>query len=248
MNTYSLINYLLILAFVVLCVIYLVFYIREKKQCPPAWKEAVKSGKISPELFMIEKQVRDRTRFFQFWLQTGRLKNERITGAFAELGVYQGESARVLHHLDPTRKFYLLDTFEGFTDRDLEHETGEAATYSILNFADTSVEKVLKKVGGNNNLIVCKGFFPDTSGILEGEEFALVNIDADLYQPTKAGLEFFYPRLSPGGIIFIHDYNHSWSGVKKAVDEFLLRIPEVPVLLTDKDSSIVIVKSRKKII
>jgi O-methyltransferase len=48
-----------------------------------------------------------------------------------------------------------------------------------------------------------------------------VSLDVDLYKPTLAGLEYFYPRLSVGGCIFIHDYNNRrFKGVRKAVEEF----------------------------
>jgi len=72
-----------------------------------------------------------------------------------------------------------------------------------------------------------------------------VNIDADLYVPTKAGLEFFYPRLNKGGAIFIHDYNDKWPGVMKAVEEFLHMIPETPFIIPDRDGTVVIVKIKK---
>jgi len=69
-------------------------------------------------------------------------------------------------------------------------------------------------------------------------------MDADLYNPTKAGLEYFYPRLSPGGVIFIHDYNDKWQGLIKAVDEFAATIPEKLILVPDLDSTVMIVKNK----
>jgi O-methyltransferase len=37
-----------------------------------------------------------------------------------------------------------------------------------------------------------------------------------------AGLRYFYPRLSRGGCIFVHDYNNRrFNGVRSAVEEFL---------------------------
>ena len=55
------------------------------------------------------------------------------------------------------------------------------------------------------------------------EEFCFVHLDMDLYKPIKAGLEFFWPRLSRGGYIFIHDcnLNHlNFGGARQAVLEF----------------------------
>ena len=48
--------------------------------------------------------------------------------------------------------------------------------------------------------------------------YRFAHVDVDLYHPTKASLEYFWPRLVPGGVIVCDDYN--WSGAKRAVDEF----------------------------
>jgi O-methyltransferase len=88
------------------------------------------------------------------------------------------------------------------------------------------------------------GYFPDSAVGLRENNYALVNMDADLYIPTKAGLEYFYPRISPGGVIMIHDYNEKWEGLMKAVDEFAATIPEPLVVIPDLDSTVMILKNR----
>lgn len=210
---------------------------------PPAWEQARKNRLLSPELLKARRKCHDKVRFYNFWLQIQRIEKTGIPGDFAELGVYRGESARLLHLMAPGRKLHLFDTFEGFTEADLEPETGEAAKYSAKDFADTTINMVIRKIGDNADLEVHAGYFPDSAKGLENLAFALVHIDADLYNPVKAGLEFFYPRMSPGGVILIHDYNHRWEGLMKAVDEFTARIQETPVYVPDEDSTVMIVKS-----
>ncbi|MEA3479130.1 MAG: TylF/MycF/NovP-related O-methyltransferase, partial [Bacteroidota bacterium] len=58
------------------------------------------------------------------------------------------------------------------------------------------------------------------------------------------GLEYFYPRLSAGGIIIIHDYNGKWKGAMQAVDEFLETIPEQLIPIPDIDNSVMILKCK----
>ena len=66
-----------------------------------------------------------------------------------------------------------------------------------------------------------KGFFPETARGLEDERYAFVSMDPDLYDPVLSGLDYFYPRLSPGGCIVLHDYNNEqFMGVKKAVEDY----------------------------
>lgn len=49
------------------------------------------------------------------------------------------------------------------------------------------------------------------------------------FQSILDCLEFFYPRMSHGGIILSHDY--TFKGVKRAFDEFFKDKPEVVIKL-----------------
>ncbi|MCX6281610.1 MAG: class I SAM-dependent methyltransferase [Bacteroidetes bacterium] len=240
---FQVLNYSLIFFAMILFIRYLWDIIFNPDYEPAAWKEAKKEGRLTG-LRKVEKQYKDKVRFFNFWFQVERLRKEQVAGAMAELGVYQGESARILHYLDPARKLYLFDTFEGFKNQDLAIEKGVAATYTSNNFADTSINKVLRFIGGNGNISVQQGYFPASALKLVHEKFALVNIDVDLYNPTKAGLEFFYPRLCPGGIILVHDYNFKWEGVIRAVDEFCKTIPESMVIIPDRETTVMIIRRK----
>lgn len=224
---------------------YLIYYVYsilfDKNYQPKAYKAAVKNGRISLKLRKYEKKYPDKVRFFNFWFQVERVKKNSIKGAFAELGVYKGDSAFLLHQMDGSRTFHLFDTFEGFQPDDLKQETGKAATYTTSNFADTSIEKVKKRLS-DPEFIFHQGTFPESAKGLENKQYALVSMDADLYNPTKAGLEYFYPRLSPGGVIIVHDYNPDWPGIMKAVDDFASTIPVPIVPVADVDSSVMIFK------
>ena len=59
-----------------------------------------------------------------------------------------------------------------------------------------------------------------------------MHLDADIYESTKTGLEFFYPRTVKGGMIISHDYrNRHCPGVKLAYEEFFADKPEPVVEL-----------------
>jgi O-methyltransferase len=75
------------------------------------------------------------------------------------------------------------------------------------------------------------------------DEYAFVSLDVDLYQPILAGLEYFYPRLSAGGYIFIHDYNNArFSGVRMAVEAFLAHTHAPALPLPDFAGSLILTK------
>jgi len=167
-----------------------------------------------------------------------------IEGDFAELGVYRGSTARLIHHYAPERKLHLFDTFEGFTQKDVK---ADAEKFGVEvrpgHFTETSAEAVKRYIEPQTeNVFFHVGAFPETiSSPIESLKFAFVHLDADIYEPMKSGLEFFYPRVSPGGIIVAHDYN-AWHGARHAVDGFFANKMETPIPMPDKSGSAVIVK------
>jgi len=90
---------------------------------PHRWVAAVKNSEVSGELVKLEKGYYDKVRFYTFWLQIERLKAKKIVGTFAELGVFKGETAKIIYEMDSSRKLLLFDTFEGFADQDLQVES-----------------------------------------------------------------------------------------------------------------------------
>ncbi len=171
----------------------------------------------------------DYTRYAALALAIRTLERERIDGAFAEAGVYQGATSRFLVRCAPNRRLYLFDTFEGFPAGDLE-----SGNRHDSRFRDTSEDLVRLLVGPAANVVIRKGYFPETAAGLEGETFALVVLDLDLFAPTRAGIEFFYPRLARGAYVFAHDYTspESNSAVLRAVSEAMAgrveRVVELP--------------------
>ena len=141
-----------------------------------------------------------------------------VPGAMAELGVYRGASARLLHHYCPERKLYLFDTFAGFTAADLTKESMSVGYNQTSQFADTNVALVLRAIGPRTpNVAPVPGSFPDSiTPEIKSEAFAFVHLDVDLEAPTRSGLEFFWPRLNSGGFLVVHDYNE-WPGDRKSV-------------------------------
>ncbi|MFY0601737.1 MAG: class I SAM-dependent methyltransferase [Cyclobacteriaceae bacterium] len=228
--------------------LFLLFKILESKWSyriskPHMWEEGVKQKTIPSGLLSLERTYRDKVRFYTFWLQIKRLEKEKVEGDFAELGVYEGETAKIIHQSAPSRALHLFDTFEGFSQKDLSVEKSNEKKYNSSNFSDITLEEVKENVSGNENIHFHKGYFLESTEGLEDKNYAFIHLDADLYMPTLEGLKYFYPRLAVGGVIIIHDYNHTWDGATKAVDEFLRSIPETIVEIADWQGSAMIVKN-----
>lgn len=166
----------------------------------------------------------DYTRYKTLKLVAEEIKSRNICGEVAEVGVYRGDFAKVINICFNDRKLYLFDTFEGFNEEERDYELKNRFTsnsfFEKCDFKNTSIMVVLNKMLYKDNCIIKSGYFPDTAVGINGK-FAFVSIDVDLFKPTYNALEFFYPKLTEGGYIFLHDYNNrEFFGVKKAVKDF----------------------------
>ena len=165
---------------------------------------------------------------------------EGIPGAAAELGVYRGGFARCLNALLPERTLYLFDTFEGFDPAEVQGQGGGF----VEAHRNTSIERVLGLLPHPEQAIVRQGLFPASAEGIE-ETFALVSLDVDLEESTLSGLRWFYPRLSRGGYLLLHDANSpKLPGVRCALERFRAEwmgaVPAVP--LCDINGTLVLTK------
>ena len=186
----------------------------------------------------------DMTRFYGFCLVFEQLVKEQVPGDLLELGAYQGRTATLLAQMARRlgRTAYVLDTFEGFDARDMvAHDQGA----KVGTFSDTSLEAVRALVGEDSVRFV-KGYFPESARDLPTDAtYCLVHIDCDLYAPIMSALEYFYPRMAPGGFIIVHDYSSpSWAGAERAVDEFFADKPEGVIPMPDGAGSVMIRRMR----
>lgn len=137
-----------------------------------------------------------------------------------------------------TRKFWLYDTFEGMTAptlRDVDVEGVAAQTY-LETYADDGKwcyadEADVRQVFASNGIAaddirLIKGDVVQTLPQQHPDQIALLRLDTDWYESTKAELEILYPRLAVGGVMIIDDYGH-WEGARQAVDEYFAQHPFV---------------------
>lgn len=150
-------------------------------------------------------------------------KERNFPGAVAEAGVFEGDFAKYINEYFPERLLYLFDTFSGFDEQDIQVEREKQTSAAKTgDYGTATVEQVMGKLPHAEKVVVCKGYFPDSAVGIEAK-FCFVNLDLDLYIPTRRGLDYFQTHMVSGGIILVHDYfADTFRGPKKAVDEFLL--------------------------
>lgn len=175
---------------------------------------------------------------------TRRLHDLGIPGSIAELGCFQGDLSWQLNALMPDRKLYLFDTFQGYDPRDLQKEE-EIGGFKPepYDFKDVKKDLVMARMPEKEQVVIKEGWFPETAFDLEDETYALAVIDAGLYLPTYSGIEYFFPRMSRGGVILVANYESmKYTGIRKAMDDLEKKYGAFLVLpLGDLDGTIMIV-------
>ncbi|WAJ24096.1 TylF/MycF/NovP-related O-methyltransferase [Lacrimispora xylanolytica] len=192
--------------------------------------------------------MNDYFRYRTFEYIADEILESGLIGEVAELGVFRGTFSCLINEKFKESKLFLFDTFEGFDKREGEQEIALNRCNKIfLDYhTETSEELLLSQLPFSNNCVICKGLFPDS--ITEesiNTTYKFVSIDVDFENSIFAGIEFFYPRLVEGGVIFLHDYNTaSLHGVKKAVKRYeevnKLLLKKIP--LADRAGTLVIIK------
>jgi O-methyltransferase len=146
-----------------------------------------------------------------------------LPGELAEVGCFQGASTKLICEAKGDKTLHVFDTFEGLP----KSSAPDRGVHDEKQYA-CSLESVQTYLNGHKNVHFYKGRFPETAGPIHDCKFSFVHSDVDLYESTLGCLNFFYPRLLPGGVFLSHDYS-VLAGVKTAFQEFLSDKPEKPI-------------------
>jgi hypothetical protein len=160
-----------------------------------------------------------------------------IKGSIVECGVFKGFGvmawAKLSTMLEPenfTRRIYGFDTFAGFpsvSEKDKnpieKHAIGSLYANSYNELTELIIEYDHDRFLGHLDKIkLIKGdviqtipkFIIDNSHLV----VSLLFLDMDLYEPTKAAVEHFLPRMPKGAVIAFDEIdNPMWPGETNAV-------------------------------
>ena len=169
--------------------------------------------------------------------------SRNVEGDFIETGAWKGGACilakSIYNELDPKRKVYVADSFEGLPAPDLQNYPQDSGdTHYLDPMLSVSLEQVKENFNKFNlldeNVIFVKGWFKDTMPNLDIDKISILRLDGDMYESTIQVLESLYDKLSVGGYCIIDDYYHS--RCEKAVLDFRSsRGIDSPILKVDND-------------
>lgn len=185
----------------------------------PLWREDKEFIKKYRELCPDNPYSQDR----KYTLREFARLVKNVPGAAAECGCYKGATAWFMANELPGVPLYLFDSFAGLSEPS-KQDAALSETHFSWQSGDlrTTENKVLETLEGFKNITLYKGWIPKRFQEVDGQCFRLVHIDVDLYAPTRDSIEFFYPRMSTGGVMVFDDYGQtSCPGAHRAIEEFM---------------------------
>ena len=155
-----------------------------------------------------------------------------LEGDFVECGTFKGDMAWVISQatdLDAAnKKFYLYDTFDGFSDKyssdeDFPENPGFIA-YANQYYKDPSLYPYVRdRFQGQKNVKVIQGTVPDILLKDAPEKIAFMHIDLNSPAAEIGALELLFPRMSPGAILVFDDYGWKQFYKQKEAEDIFMR-------------------------
>lgn len=150
-------------------------------------------------------------------------ETEHLEGNIVETGSYRCGSVSLLgmylNRIHSDKRVFACDTFEG---QPVDDKFGN---FEKGTFGDIDLDQIREKFARLkvDRVELCQGPFTDTLDTVSGP-FSMAHIDCDVYESVKFCLDNLYPRMAPGGLMVIDDFQ--FQGCREAVHEFLDDKPE----------------------
>jgi O-methyltransferase len=150
---------------------------------------------------------------------------ENIPGDYIEAGVWRGGACILMRgilkaHDIRDRRVFCADSFKGLPRPTCwQDRPSRLHAFSELAVPVDAVKRNFAAYGLlDDQVVFLEGLFKDTLPGLAGNRFALVRLDADLYESTMDALGSLYDSISDGGFVIIDDV---LLGCRQAVHDFL---------------------------
>lgn len=166
-------------------------------------------------------------------------RTKGVFGDVCEFGVAQGETSALIANeiFGSLKNLHLFDSFAGLSKptekdelKDDIFNLGKMESYTgTMSYPEKNVKERLQAISfPRDRYMIHKGFIEQ---VLKSDDnlpqlVSFAYVDFHLYEPIKTTLEFLENHTSSGAIIIVDDYNYFSTGVKTAVDEWLLRVNE----------------------
>jgi hypothetical protein len=153
-----------------------------------------------------------------------------VPGDFVECGVNAGfVSSAIMQRYDWQRVdklFFLVDTFRGpvlsqYSEDEVRQGQKQVAEDAIARGAYVAdLDRIRANFAQWPNARIVQGVVPEVLEELTSERVAFLHLDMNCAHPERAAFEYFWEKVSPGGVVLLDDYSaYHYEATAKAIDD-----------------------------
>jgi len=140
-----------------------------------------------------------------------------VPGDFVELGTWFGILAQVLVRngdLPDDKRMFLVDAYgqAGFQMQGVHKKS---------DYVDDIYDIVKRRFESSPNVVLVRGIVPEILTEIPTDSVSFLMIDMNSGRPERLGLEFFWDKISTGGVIYFDDYGQDFPELRLEVEDFL---------------------------
>ncbi len=210
---------------------------------PWLWLEMRKRKQLPSEIERAESHTQDKIRFYSLWFALEQIDTNNVEGSVVFASLEDAEMPVVVRMHSPERKIAIFDSF---ANRDVEivreNCQGEISR-QVIHIEGVDLEKLKQRIGESE--VTYHVGKPAETIADDSEKIALAVIDTVDSEELSSVMKNSYARMSEGGMMIVHDYNHNWDSVRRSVDAFEASIAENFLWLPDMYGSVIMIKNKK---
>ncbi len=157
------------------------------------------------------------------------LQTAPMDAGIVEFGCYEGTTSlflqRLIKALRPSVSLHVYDSFEGLPSKiHLDSSSvGELFVTGELKASKQALTRNFKRAHVPLP-VIHKGWFKDVLPAEVPESIIFAFLDGDYYESIIDSLKLIWPKLLPGAVVIVDDYqNEALPGAERAVDYWLKR-------------------------
>lgn len=158
---------------------------------------------------------------------------KHLSGDFVDCGVNTGIFARaVINYIDfqkLNKKYYLLDTFNGMDPKfssKYEMERNTKLGYG----QNKDLYRQVKKTFSKYNVEIIKGSIPESLSQVKTKKVCFLSIDMNCVKPEIDALNYFWNKMTKGGIVILDDYGYPGCLDQKRAHDAFAKSKNVEIL------------------
>lgn len=153
--------------------------------------------------------------------------DSQLEGDIVEMGCYVGTTSlfirRVMNERHTDKAFHVYDSFAGLPEKVAHDSSAAGDQFKAGELLAKKSQFVTNFKKANLRLpVVHKGWFHELAAEDVPNKIAFAFLDGDYYESIHDSLKLVWPKLVPGAVVIIDDYqNEALPGAAKAADQWL---------------------------